>query len=128
MMEILLCREPSTLHSTSGALYVDGMFECWTLEDIVRDVKIMGQTAIPAGTYKVIINHSNHFDKDLPLLVNVPNYEGVRIHSGNTAADTEGCILLGIGKEKDSVTQSRVAFDRLFAKMKTALSISITIV
>lgn len=127
-MEILLCREPSTLHSTSGALYVDGMFECWTLEDIVRDVKIMGQTAIPAGTYKVIINHSNHFDKDLPLLVNVPNYEGVRIHSGNTAADTEGCILLGIGKEKDSVTQSRVAFDRLFAKMKTALSISITIV
>lgn len=126
-MELLLRREPSTLHSTSGSLYVDGIFECYTLEDIVRDVKVMGKTAIPVGTYKVIINHSNHFNKDLPLLLNVPNYEGVRIHSGNTAEDTEGCILVGIGKDKDCVTHSREAFDKLFSKLQTALDITLTI-
>ncbi len=127
-MELKLVRDPSTERCTLGSLYVDDVWECFSLEDVVRDTKIFGETAIPAGTYTVDITHSNHFGKDLPLLENVPNYEGVRIHSGNTAADTEGCILVGVGKGVDSVTQSRVAFDKLFAKMRAADDITITIV
>lgn len=127
-MILKLVRDPSNAKCTLGSLYVDGDFECYTLEDVVRDIKVFGETAIPAGTYTIDITYSNHFGKDLPLLENVPNYEGVRIHSGNTAADTEGCILVGVGNGVDSVTQSRVAFDKLFAKMRTADDITITIV
>lgn len=112
---------------TIGALSIDGEFFCHTLEDKVRDVKIKGETAIPAGTYKAIINMSNRFKKLMPLLLNVPNYEGVRIHSGNTHHDTEGCILVGMGKTKDSITSSREAFEKLMAKLKDQKDITITI-
>jgi hypothetical protein len=101
---------------------VDGVFECYTLEDEERLVKIKGKTAINCGFYKVIINHSNHFGKNLPLLLDVPNFEGVRIHPGNTAADTEGCILVGRALKKDVLTESRAAFSPLFVKMTIALS------
>jgi hypothetical protein len=120
-MQLEVRRKTFTVRSTIGELYVDGKFECYTLEDVVRyTTKVFGQTAIPAGVYKVIITFSNHFKKDLPLLVNVPNYEGVRIHSGNTDADTEGCILVGTVAAPDYVGNSRVAFNRLFAKLKAA--------
>jgi len=126
-MKLTLKREPSTTKSTPGKLYVDGVFECYTLEDVVRPSKIYGETAIPAGTYKVIINMSNRFKRLLPLLLNVPNYEGIRIHPGNTDKDTEGCILPGVTRSVDFVGNSRVAFDALFAKMQKADSIEITI-
>lgn len=126
-MKLTLKREPSTTKSTPGKLYVDGVFECYTLEDVVRDAKIYGETAIPAGTYKVIINMSNRFKRLLPLLLNVPNYEGIRIHPGNTDKDTDGCILPGVTRSVDFVGNSRVAFDALFAKMQKADSIEITI-
>lgn len=126
-MKLTLKREPSTTKSTPGQLYVDGVFECYTLEDVVRPNKIYGQTAIPAGTYKVIINMSNRFKRLLPLLLDVPNYEGVRIHPGNTDKDTDGCILPGVTRSVDFVGNSRVAFDALFAKMQKADSIEITI-
>ena len=106
--------------STIGELSVDGQFECYTLEDKVRPVKIKGKTAIPAGQYEVVINFSQRFQKLLPLLLNVPNFEGVRIHPGNIPANTEGCILVGDTKGVDFIGQSRVAFARLFEKMKTA--------
>ena len=81
---------------TVGKMYIDNIYECYTLEDVVRKgAKVNGQTAIPTGTYNVIINHSNRFNRDLPLLENVPNFTGVRIHAGNTSAHTEGCILVG---------------------------------
>jgi hypothetical protein len=126
-MKLTLKREPSTTKSTPGKLYVDGVFECYTLEDVVRPSKIYGETAIPAGTYKVIISMSNRFKRLLPLLLNVPNYEGIRIHPGNTDKDTEGCILPGVTRSVDFVGNSRVAFDALFAKMQKADSIEITI-
>ena len=73
--------------STIGKLYVNGVFECYTLEDCVRDKKIYGMTAIPTGTYKVILNLSNRFKRVLPLLIDVSNFEGVRIHPGNYAGN-----------------------------------------
>jgi hypothetical protein len=113
-MLIELHRRIFTEHSTIGDLLIDGEFLCFTLEDPVRDIKIPGETAIPYGRYKVIITHSNRFKRLLPLLLNVPNFEGIRIHPGNTAADTEGCILVADTKGPDFVGCSRSAFNRLF--------------
>lgn len=114
---------------TIGKMYIDNIYECYTLEDVVRTgAKVNGQTAIPTGTYNLIINHSNRFNRDLPLLENVPNFTGVRIHSGNTSANTEGCILVGTTwSGKDFIGNSKVAFNKLFEKLKTAKKVTIKI-
>lgn len=126
-MKIAIKRLHKTENSTIGELTIDGKFECYTLEDKERDVKIKGETAIPTGTYKVIINQSNRFKRLLPLLIAVPNFEGVRIHAGNSNHDTEGCILVGMNRSVDYITKSRKAFDILFKKMQSAKDITITI-
>jgi hypothetical protein len=126
-MKIEVKRLHRTENSTIGELLIDGVWECYTLEDVERDVKIKSETAIPRGTYKVIINQSNRFKRLLPLLLNVPNFEGVRIHSGNTNHNTEGCILVGRTRSKDFIGQSRKAFDSLFAKMQKAKEIILII-
>jgi hypothetical protein len=120
-MELTLVRDTFTPKSTTGRLLVNGTFDCYTLEDTVRKgPKIPGKTAIPAGRYKVIITHSNRFKKNLPLLVNVPGFEGIRIHPGNCDADTEGCILVGFNRAQDWVGASRLAFNDLFLKINEA--------
>lgn len=107
---------------TVGRLYVEDQYLCFTLEDKEREVKIAGETAIPKGTYKVIIDYSNRFKRDLPRLLDVPNFTGVRIHSGNSSKDTEGCILLGLNwAGGDWVANSKDAFNIFFDKLKTAL-------
>lgn len=126
-MNIKIKRTTFTDVSTIGELYVDGAFECYTLEDKVRTVKVYAKTAIPAGTYKVILNMSNRFKKILPLLISVPGFEGIRIHPGNTAADTEGCLLVGTTKASDFVGNSKIAFNKLMAKMEKAETITLTI-
>jgi hypothetical protein len=126
-MQITVKRLHKTDTSTIGELLIDGIFECYTLEDIERQVKIKAETAIPKGTYKVIINQSNRFKRLMPLLLNVPNFEGVRIHAGNTNHDTEGCILVGRTRSKDFIGQSRKAYDKLFKKMQAAKDITLTI-
>lgn len=126
-MKIQIKRLHKTENSTIGELTIDGKFECYTLEDKEREVKIKCETAIPKGTYNVIINQSNRFKKLLPLLLNVPNFEGVRIHPGNTNHDTEGCILVGRTMSKDFIGQSRKAFESLFKKMKEAKEITLII-
>lgn len=126
-MQITIKRLYKSDTCTIGELLVDGVFECFTLEDVERQVKIKSETAIPKGTYKVIINQSNRFKRLLPLLLNVPNFEGVRIHSGNTNHDTEGCILVGQSRNKNYIGQSRKAFDKLFKKMQKADNITLTI-
>jgi hypothetical protein len=84
--------------------------------------KVPGKTAIPSGMYKVVITPSARFKRPMPLLLNVPNFEGIRIHWGNTDADTEGCILVGrTQKPPDFIGESRLAFDALFPKIKAAL-------
>jgi len=126
-MKLLLKRLHRTEHSTIGELHIDGKFECYTLEDKEREVKIKSETAIPKGEYKVIINQSNRFKKLLPLLLNVPNFEGVRIHSGNSNHDTEGCVLVGTTRSEDYIGNSRIAFQKLFKKMQSAKSITLII-
>jgi hypothetical protein len=120
-MEMLVTRQVFTDESTIGEMTIDGVHECFTLEDKVRDgEKVFGQTAIPAGRYEVTVSFSNHFQKKLPLLMNVPNFEGVRIHSGNKAKDTEGCILVGMTKGTNVINNSRDAFNPLFARILAA--------
>lgn len=119
-MQLTLKRKIYTTNSTIGELSVDGKFECFVLEDPVRPEKIKGETAIPAGTYGIIVTQSPRFKRLLPLLEDVPNYEGVRIHTGNTAANTEGCLLPGKTKSTDFVGRSRDAFNSLFPKINSA--------
>ena len=126
-MKIQIKRLHKTENATIGEMTIDGKFECYTLEDKERDVKIKSETAIPKGTYKVIINQSNRFKKLMPLLLNVPNFEGVRIHPGNSNHDTEGCILVGQSRSVDYITKSRKAYEILFTKMKLAKEITLTI-
>lgn len=122
-MKLLLQRHMTTPAFTHGDLYVDGVFECVTLEDTVRDEKIKGITAIPAGTYKVVLTRSDRFNRIMPLLVDVPNFEGIRIHSGNTSRDSEGCILVGterLSEDSNWISRSAIAYLRLFDKMTAA--------
>ena len=121
-MEMLVTRQTFTDESTIGELTINGVHQCFTLEDKVRPVKIFGQTAIPAGRYEVVVNESAHFHKLLPELVNVPDFEGVRIHSGNKPADTEGCILVGRTKGTNVINDSHTAFDALFPKIQAAVA------
>jgi hypothetical protein len=83
-------------------------------------VKIYGKTAIPKGRYEVVISWSNRFKKFMPLLLNVQNFEGIRIHTGNTAKNTLGCILVGKNKNEDSISNSRIAYEKLFSKLEIA--------
>lgn len=111
--------------NTIGELFIDDIFFCYTLEDVVRDIKIKDVTAIPYGTYKVELYHSPHFNKILPHLLNVPNYEGILMHGGNTDKDTEGCIL--IGHDTDNKIIWNQAADDLVKKLTGLEDIEITI-
>ena len=95
---------------TIGKLYVDGQYFCDTLEDRVRDLtkekKVPGETAIPAGTYNMVVNVSPKFKRMLPRLLNVPQFDGILIHRGNTAKDSSGCILVGENKVVGKVINS----------------------
>jgi hypothetical protein len=90
--------------------------ECFVLEDTVRDpgVKIPEETAIPAGRYRVIVDWSNRFRKYSFHILDVPNFSGIRIHSGNTAEDTEGCLLVGQERALNAVFGSHKAFVALW--------------
>lgn len=111
---------------TIGKLYINGEYFCDTLEDTDRQldsemsitdiakIKIKGATAIPTGTYEIQITHSPRFRKLMPILLNVPGYSGVRIHSGNTHKDTEGCILVGMNKAVGKVLNSKTTYNALF--------------
>lgn len=134
-MELILTRmrKLSTDQSTIGELTHNGHRICWILEDVDRGLdstmseafiaskKVFGKTAIPAGTYEVIINFSERFKKPLPLLLDVKGYKGIRIHPGNIAADTEGCLLPGTDHETDKVINSRVAFLALATEIELAI-------
>lgn len=129
-MRLRLMREPSIGGLTLGVLFVDGRFECFTVEDQIREVpgqpvaswKVPAKTAIPEGRYHVVITESARFKRRLPLLLDVPGFAGIRFHTGNTIEDTEGCILPGRRRTPRGVAESRLAFDPLFTKIDTALS------
>jgi hypothetical protein len=117
-MELTLIRRWFTKKSTIGELHVDAAYECFILEDVVRKgPKVHGKTAIPAGRYKIQVTYSPRFKRMLPILVAVPDFSGVRIHPGNDADDTEGCLLPGLERREDFVSSSRHAFDALMPKI-----------
>jgi hypothetical protein len=120
-MNPLLQRLPSDEHRTHGDLYIDGQWCCYTLEDVVRDVKIKGETAIPAGTYRITLEHSPRFGPNTITVNKVPGFVGVRIHAGNTEADTEGCPLVGQVRADASILHSRAALDELKPEIAAAL-------
>jgi len=120
-MELTLIRKEFTPESTIGELYWNNMFCCFTLEDTVRAQKIKHKTAIPQGRYEIVVNFSNRFKRLMPLLLSVPNFEGIRIHAGNTAEDTSGCILLGDSKAKNFIGQSRIAYNRFLRELQAEL-------
>lgn len=107
--------------ATLGELYINNHFFCFTLEDKVRDEKIKHETAIPAGKYEVVINFSERFKVLMPLLLNVPNYVGIRIHPGNSIADTSGCILVGSAIQQDKLLHSKATYQNLLIQIKTGL-------
>lgn len=119
-MKLLLERKYLLPTYTIGKLSIDGIYFCDVLEDTVRVpfIKIPKETAIPYGTYIVTITYSNKFQREMPLLNNVPQYQGIRIHSGNTEVDTEGCLLVGINTIKGTVTNSRTTFAKLYPILK----------
>lgn len=110
--------------ATIGKLCIDDVFEAFTCEDRYRpppEPKVPRETCIPVGEYEVVITHSPRFGVMMPLLLGVPGFEGVRIHPGNTAADTDGCILVGRSRNGESVQQSRAAYEALFGKLQQAV-------
>lgn len=129
-MKLHIARDDLGKKDTTGILKVNGEFECFTLEDRDRKLedggtKVFGETAIPRGKYKVILTMSARFKRVLPLVVDVPGFEGVRFHPGVTHIHTHGCILTGtgrgVGEGFDRLIGSKVAFEALFAKMEAAV-------
>ena len=136
----------STKDYTIGELYVqeeDKLTQtykvCDTLEDAFRLLpkacpntpkgknceckeKVYGKTCIPNGTYTVVLSYSNRFKRILPELLNVPHFLGIRIHSGNSSKDTEGCIILGTKSKGDWVTASSVAFNKVYTLLQKAVA------
>lgn len=124
-MEITLVRSVFTATSALGKLSINGNFFAFTCEDKVRNLgkdcsgKIKNETAIDYGRYEVILSFSNRFKKYLPLLLNVPCFEGIRMHGGNTAADSEGCILVGAeGDMKNRIWNCASKVNGLVAALK----------
>lgn len=138
-MNITLIRKYKLPTYTIGKLYIDEEYFCDTLEDKDRgltddmtvseisNIKIKKETAIPTGTYKVTITYSNRFKKNMPLINDVKGFEGIRIHSGNTDKDTEGCILVGFNKVKGNVINSRDTYNKLFSILSKSNNTTITI-
>jgi hypothetical protein len=123
-MEMTLTRVQLDPDVTIGELAVDHQFECYTLEDVQRapgEPKVFGQTAIPQGRYRVIRTFSPHFGKITPRLVDVPDFQGVLIHPGNSPKDTEGCILVGMERLDKTIGKSVLAWQALDAKIAAAL-------
>lgn len=138
-MKLKVVRDNLTTSSTIGKLYIDDVFECYTLEDVDRklesvtvavakNIKVKSETTIPAGVYKVVKRYSPRFKTITPYILDVPNFEYILIHWGNTSDDTDGCILVGDVVGDDAVLKSRIAFNRLMIKINKASEITIEIV
>jgi hypothetical protein len=130
---------------TIGKLYVDGVYFCDTIEDVVRKLppicpntprgiacgckeKVYAQTAIPAGTYKVTMEYSPRFKRKLPYLHNVHHFLGILMHSGNDQGHSAGCIIVGRNKVKGKVLESKATLDALLKIIGTQNDLTIEIV
>ena len=124
-MQLKLNRIFKTNTFTIGELYINEKYVTDTLEDRVRPEgeKVYGKTAIPEGTYEVKLTHSPRFKKILPEILNVPNFSGIRIHTGNSSKDTEGCILVGTwdGEKEDWISNSTVTYNKIIPLLQKAV-------
>jgi hypothetical protein len=135
-MVLQLLRDLPSSVATGGTLYwPDWTVELFTLEDVIRErfdfstgrwlwkseFKIPKKTAIPSGRYEVTITWSNHFNRRMPLLLDVPDYTGIRIHPGKDASWTDGCVLTGRARQGDQLVGYNEAFDAFFPKLEAAL-------
>ena len=132
-MKLILTRHARRADYTIGRLEDEnGKKICDTLEPIWRnydggEMKIPRKSAIPEGSYRVVVTKSKRFQKYLPLLVGVPGFEGVRIHAGNTSRDTEGCILVGQNLQVGKVLWSRITLEKLMKLIENEKEIYLTI-
>ena len=136
MIELLLQRRPSVEDTTLGVLYRGTTFECYTLEDVIREIpgqpvdtwKVRGKTAIPAGRYRIGLVTSPRFGPQTMTLLGVPGFDLIRIHAGNDDADTEGCLLVGRAVHEDptgdggNLVESRAALAALKEKVVAAIA------
>lgn len=137
-MDIRVTRRWRGLKSTLSNVVADDQAHHFFLEDRDRGLsqkmplseilekKVKAATAIPEGRYQVIVTYSNRFKRLLPILLNVPGYEGIRIHPGNSHLNTEGCLLPGMSYLSEDgdyrVVSSVIAFDKIFAKINKAIA------
>ena len=132
-MKLILTRHARRADYTIGRLEDEnGMKICDTLEPTWRDyrggeLKIPKKSAIPEGSYRMVVTNSQRFQKYLPLLVGVPGFDGVRIHAGNTSRDTEGCILVGQNLQVGKVLWSRITLEKLMKLIENEKEIYLTI-
>src|SRR3990167_5616700 len=118
-LDVICKRRPSRNKTTLGELWIGPDLVCFTLEDVVRETKIRGETCIPFGRYRMALVNSPRFGADTLTLIDVPNFVDIRVHSGNDDKDTEGCPLVGLGiveqvdDDGGDITQSRLALDKL---------------
>jgi hypothetical protein len=132
-MNITVTRYKHEKDFTIGKLFIDGQFECYTLEDEKREVKVMHETRIPEGKYNVVLRtfggHHEKYEKKFPehegmlWVTNVPGFKDILIHIGNDDDDTSGCLLVGLGPDeaKGKIVNSTVAYLRLYNKVLPVL-------
>ena len=139
-MELYIVRDVLTSRSTTGKLFASDKVSLlgYTLEDTdrglranmalseIKRLKRKGVTAIPRGRYQIVIDYSPRFDAFLPHLLDVPGFEGIRIHPGNEATDVEGCIALGVSRSKDWISSSVVAFTNWLNYIKPYIGLTVT--
>lgn len=130
-MTLRVIREPSVSSTTLGVVFIDDRFQCFSLEDQIRERlgvpvaqwKVPGQTAIPAGQCRVAMTFSPRFQRVTPELLNVPGFTGIRIHAGNRHVDTEGCLLFGVQRAGVVISESRKAVAEVEAQISAALAV-----
>ncbi len=129
-MELRVKRTDFTDESTIGELYINDKLAMYTLEDFdrglkddmpiegIQAIKVHSLTAIPTGRYQLVMSFSNRFQKYLPEILGVKGFAGIRMHTGNKAADSEGCILVGKTKTKNFISGSKIAFEGLLKEIQ----------
>lgn len=125
MMKLKIERKYLKEDYTIGKLFINNVYFCDTLEDKVRNLpkepKVYGQTAIPYGTYEIKMMYSTKFKKNMPYLLNVPYFQRIMVHFGNSAQDSLGCVLVGKNKIKGKVVESKATFDKLYIRINEAI-------
>ncbi len=145
MIELVLKRIAYRERYTIGRLYVDGEYFCDTIEDVVRELpevcpntphwkgcacgeKILGETAIPAGEYRVVLRESPKFKRVLPLVEGVPHFLGILFHRGVDERSSSGCIIVGENKVVGKVLNSGDCERRLVERLRDEKDINLRVV